>query len=118
MEDYFVEFLHYELTLKQQEKFKYLIAKHKDIKETLLEFKSKKINTITKFLEILDNLEVEIKNLKKLLPKQKEETKTIKKTTKKQIKHKKEKPKQKKKSGELEKIKLDLEKIKDELENI
>jgi hypothetical protein len=126
VDNQFVEFLYPEEALKQHEKFFFLIEKYKRNREELRGFKEKKISELASFLEVLEALEKELANFKKLMPKESSATtkesyeesepvKRVKKVKKKKRIKKKAAPKAKR---ELDSLKFGLEKIRDELENM
>lgn len=119
--DYFVEFLHHNVALKQQERFKFMIDKYKRNREDLINLKDHKAREIDSFINILEILNNDLKEFKQLIPKPsgsnvQEEEKTIKKEKKKNKKKKKTKPKAPK--GSLEELKLGLKSIRDELDQM
>lgn len=131
--DYFVEFAYHDETLKNQEKYKFMIEKYKQNKELITNYKNDKIKEITNFLNILTLLETELKELDKLMPvlsaeeekeAKNEEEKPIKRTpakkTSKKITNKKTTAQKETKAPtkSLKDLKMGLEQIKDELENM
>lgn len=126
--DYFVEFPYYDTTLKQQERYKYLLKRYRDNKEDLSELKTYKIKGVTNLLITLSQLIVEINDFKKLLPKEpaapaelkKARPKIVKKQPVKKARRVKKKIKKepKKKRESIRSLKLGLAQIKDELEHM
>ena len=66
--DYFVEFPYHQESLKEQERFKFLLAKYKQNRLALQHLKAEKIREIDSLIAILDLLETEMKEFKKLMP--------------------------------------------------
>lgn len=125
-DSYFVEFPYYDLTLRQQERFKYLIKRFKENRSDLTEIKSAKMTEATNFLGILDQLIIEVNTFKKTVPKpgvepDLPEPKRKKPTVKKKRTRKKKKAAGKpKKEGKesMKSLKLGLSQIRDELERM
>ncbi|MBD3312298.1 hypothetical protein GF352_02480 [archaeon] len=122
--DYFVEFVYHDEALRQQKNYKFLLEKYRQNKEGIEQLKETKMNEIDSFLNILEQLETDLKEFKTLIPKPPAKKKTTKKKTKKKktkskkTKSKKSKPKKKKAKKpepELSDLKMGLEKIRDEL---
>ncbi len=125
--DFFVEFLNYDVALKTEERFRFFIDKFKQNIDLIKDYKAEKIKEVDSLIGVLNLLEKDLREFKRLLPSSSEPSedkshervvKKVKKTkrvSKKEIKE--EKPK-KVNHKSLADLKLGLEKIKDELENM
>jgi hypothetical protein len=128
--DYFVELNNYDSALKQREQYKFLVDKFRINNESVKDSKELKIREIDSFIAILDLLEVELREFKKLLPaeptsagassKEDPSEAPVRKTVKKKTTKKKVTTKTavKKAGKSINELKLGLEKIKDELANL
>ncbi len=122
--DYFVEFINYEVALKQQESFNFLLEKYKQNLDLINNYKASKIREFDSFINLLELLEADLREFKKLMPSLPVDEsikpvpkKLIKRPSKKRIKSVKPKPRVKPKS-DITNIKLGLKKIRDELDNL
>jgi len=121
--DYFVEFVYHGEALRNQNQYKFLVQKYKRNKEIIEGLKLNKVKEINSFIAVLDLLETDLKEFKKLVPTppgvaptvKTEVAKPVKKVAKKKAKKKVVQKQAQKKKGNLKDLKLGLEKIRDEL---
>ncbi len=130
--DFFVEFLNYDVALKTEERFRFFIDKFKQNIDLIKDYKAEKVREVDSLISVLDLLEKDLREFKRLLPSSSEPSENkgdekIVKKVKKRVRKQKQKPvekRSKERSEEkinhksLDDLKLGLEKIKDELENM
>lgn len=129
--DYFIDFIHYDAALKSQEKYKFLIEKYNQNIEAVKNCKLDKVREIDSLLGVIDLLEGELKEFKKLMPLPSSEDnvpvkessapkRVVKKSVKKSsVKKAIVRPKLEiKHSKDLNSLKMGLERIRDELSNL
>ena len=130
--DYFVDFMYHDQSLKNQDKNKFIINKFKESTSSIKELKLEKVREADNFIALVNALELELKEFKKLLPtlaavEEIEEANTekvvessvrkavAKKSVKKVVKVKKPVKQASKPVKNINELRLGLQKIRDEL---
>jgi len=119
--DYFIDFIYYDEALRQQERYKFLIEKYKENISAIKDLKIELVKEVDNFISLLDVLENEVKEFRKLLPTEsviedigEGKTKQVVKVPVK-AKPKPVKKRVKKSVKDIKELRLGLQKIRDEL---